>query len=347
MLIGLNRPLAASAASICGELAAAPSLAQASRRLFSQGHASARPLALGQVVLPGYALPARAATQGAAVFLYPPTSRSFQTSALWRQGLDHFKEAREARKKESSAETVAAAAGEKDYLLRHPVYTDTQLQSIEVTRRGKHGVRDTLAYNAVYLMRKSFDLMTGYTEKPGGMTEHQWLNRMVFLETVAGVPGMVGGMARHLRSLRSMRRDYGWVHTLLEEAENERMHLLTFLKLKDPGIMFRLTVIVTQGVFFNLFFLTYLISPRTCHRFVGYLEEEATHTYTCALREIDSGSLKRWQTTPAPKIAIQYWRLKEDATVRDVIAAVRADEAEHRDVNHGLGDLDINDRNPF
>ena len=31
---------------------------------------------------------------------------------------------------------------------------------------------------------------------------------------------MVGGMLRHMRSLRSMNRDYGWIHTLLEEAEN-------------------------------------------------------------------------------------------------------------------------------
>ncbi len=31
---------------------------------------------------------------------------------------------------------------------------------------------------------------------------------------------MVGGMLRHLRSLRTMSRDHGWIHTLLEEAEN-------------------------------------------------------------------------------------------------------------------------------
>jgi len=72
------------------------------------------------------------------------------------------------------------------------------------------------------------------------MTKRDWLNRCLFLETVAGVPGMVAGMARHLRSLRSMNRDYGWIHTLLEEAENERMHLLIFIKMKDPGFMFRI-----------------------------------------------------------------------------------------------------------
>lgn len=39
---------------------------------------------------------------------------------------------------------------------------------------------------------------------------------------LAGVPGMVGGMLRHMKSLRSMSRDHGWIHTLLEEAENGR-----------------------------------------------------------------------------------------------------------------------------
>jgi hypothetical protein len=42
------------------------------------------------------------------------------------------------------------------------------------------------------------------------MTEKKWLTRFIFLESVAGVPGMVGGMLRHLRSLRGLKRDNGW-----------------------------------------------------------------------------------------------------------------------------------------
>ncbi len=57
---------------------------------------------------------------------------------------------------------------------------------------------------------------------------------------------MVGGMLRHMKSLRSMRRDNGWIHTLLEEAENERMHLLTFLQLRQPGFVFRGLVLLSQ-----------------------------------------------------------------------------------------------------
>ena len=41
--------------------------------------------------------------------------------------------------------------------------------------------------------------------------------RIIFLETVAGVPGMMGAMVRHLQSLRRFQRDYGWIHTLLGE----------------------------------------------------------------------------------------------------------------------------------
>jgi len=37
------------------------------------------------------------------------------------------------------------------------------------------------------------------------------------------------------------------------------------------------------GVFVTLFMMAYLISPRFCHRSVGYLEEEAVKTYTLCL----------------------------------------------------------------
>lgn len=119
------------------------------------------------------------------------------------------------------------------------------------------------------------------------------------------------------------------------------------MKLKQPSPIFRAFVLSAQGVFFNLFFASYLLSPRVCHRFVGYLEEEAVHTYTNCLKDIEQGHIKHWGTTPAPEIAKQYWRLPADATVRDVVAAVRADEAEHRDVNHTLAGLKPEEPNPL
>ena len=91
------------------------------------------------------------------------------------------------------------------------------------------------------------------------MTENEWLLRFIFLETIAGVPGMVGGMIRHLRSLRKVEKEGRWIETLLEEAENERMHLMTFMTIKKPGPMTRLMIVGAQGVFCNAFFFAYLL----------------------------------------------------------------------------------------
>lgn len=160
-------------------------------------------------------------------------------------------------------------------------------------------------------------------------------HRAVVLETVAAVPGMVGGALQHLRSLRRMEDDHGWIRTLLDEAENERMHLMTFIQIAKPGRLERTLIVLTQGAFYNAFFALYLISPRTAHRIVGYFEEEAVISYTEYLEEIDAG---KHENVPAPQIAIDYWKLAPDARLRDVVLVIRNDEAGHRDVNHGFAD---------
>ena len=160
-------------------------------------------------------------------------------------------------------------------------------------------------------------------------------HRAVVLETVAAVPGMVGGLWQHLTALRTMRDDEGWIRTLLDEAENERMHLMTFIEIAQPNWFERFLIAVTQMVFYNFYFFLYLFAPRTAHRVVGYFEEEAVISYTSYLAEVDAG---RHENVPAPQIAIDYWQLPQNARLRDVIIAVRADEAEHRDVNHRFVD---------
>ncbi|OQR82815.1 alternative oxidase [Achlya hypogyna] len=144
----------------------------------------------------------------------------------------------------------------------HAVYSPEDLAAIHPTHRDPVELHAKVALSAIRLMRSGFDFVSRYKGPGGGMKANDWVNRALFLETVAGVPGMVAGMARHLRSLRTMQRDQGWIHTLLEEAENERMHLLIFMNMKSPGPLFRLFVLGAQGVFFNAFFLAYLTSPK-------------------------------------------------------------------------------------
>jgi hypothetical protein len=246
----------------------------------------------------------------------------------------------------------------------HPIYTIDQMNSVAVAHRETRNMSDKVALFAVKVLRWGLDFVSGYRHEKAkalhaidpaeaarkyGMTERQYLTRNIFLESVAGVPGMVAGMLRHLHSMRRMKRDHGWIETLLEESYNERMHLLIFLKMGEPGWFMRLAVLGAQGVFFNAMFISYLISPRTCHRFVGYLEEEAVLTYSREIADLDSGRLPVWAKMQAPDIAVDYYNLPEGhRTMRDLLLHIRADEAKHREVNHTLGNLDQkSDPNPY
>ncbi|KAI8547194.1 hypothetical protein RHMOL_Rhmol07G0176300 [Rhododendron molle] len=163
----------------------------------------------------------------------------------------------------------------------------------------------------------------------------------MLLETVAAVPGMVGGMLLHCKSLRRFEHSGGWIKALLEEAENERMHLMTFIEIAKPQWYERALVFAVQGVFFNAYFLAYLASPKLAHRITGYLEEEAVNSYTEFLNDLEKGN---FEDVPAPAIAIDYWRLPPASTLKDVVTVIRADEAHHRDLNHFASDIQCQGR---
>jgi hypothetical protein len=102
------------------------------------------------------------------------------------------------------------------------------MKSIHVEHRVPKDFSDRVAIGLVQLLRWGTDLATGYHHdveepkkasdgkavvektKPYRMSERKWLIRFLFLESVAGVPGMVAGMVRHLNSIRKLRRDNGW-----------------------------------------------------------------------------------------------------------------------------------------
>lgn len=193
-----------------------------------------------------------------------------------------------------------------------------------MTHHTPQNLSDRFAYRFTKTMRWFAD--TFFKKRYG--------HRAVVLETVAAVPGMVGGVWTHLKSLRKLRPGYGpLIRTLLAEAENERMHLMTFIEIAQPNWIERYLIILAQGIFWHVYFLIFLLSPKTAHRIVGYFEEEAVYSYTEYLKEVDEG---RIENVAAPQIAIDYWHLSADATLRDVIIAVRNDEAGHRDVNHHI-----------
>ena len=159
-------------------------------------------------------------------------------------------------------------------------------------------------------------------------------HRAVVLETIAGVPGMVAGMWIHLKSLRKARTGYGpQIRELLAEAENERMHLMFFIKIAKPNVFERLLILTAQIIFWHYYLVLYVFFPKTAHRMIHYFEEEAVRSYTSYLDMIIAGDI---ENIPAPEMAISYYNLDSDARLSDMIVKVREDEKHHAEVNHRM-----------
>lgn len=191
--------------------------------------------------------------------------------------------------------------------------------------RRPHGFRDWLARAMVDTLASIMDFLF----------QDRYCHRAVVLETIAAVPGMVGGAFQHLKSLRRIESDKGWIRTLLEEAENERMHLLIYSTLAQPTKLERFSILLVQFFFYIFYSALYLVSPSTAHRVVGYFEEQAIRSYEQYLKLVEQG---KHENVPAPHIAIEYWNLGTGARLSDMIKATIRDEMLHRDVNHRFAD---------
>ena len=192
-----------------------------------------------------------------------------------------------------------------------------------------HTLSDRFAYSMTIFFRLIAD--TFFAQRYG--------HRAVVLETIAGVPGMVAGMWMHFKSLRSMKVGYGkHIREMLAEAENERMHLMFFIEIAKPNIFERSLVLFSQFLFGAFYFFMYVFFTKTAHRMIGFFEDEAVKSYSEYLKMIENGEI---ENVKAPQIAIEYYNLKSNARLIDLVKCVKADEEHHSEVNHKYADEEI------
>ena len=192
-----------------------------------------------------------------------------------------------------------------------------------------HSLSDRFAYSMTIFFRLIAD--TFFAKRYG--------HRAVVLETIAGVPGMVAGMWMHFKSLRSMKVGYGkHIREMLAEAENERMHLMFFIEIAKPNIFERSLVLFSQFLFGAFYFFMYVFFTKTAHRMIGFFEDEAVKSYSEYLKMIENGEI---ENVKAPQIAIEYYDLKSNARLIDLVKCVKADEEHHSEVNHKYADEEI------
>jgi len=255
----------------------------------------------------------------------------------------------------TNARMLSKISSDHSWRQQNHIWTDEEVTERMMTANKKHvpqSFSDDVLQKMVRFAYHTFNFMTGYNHANPPTSAIGY--RLIILESVAGVPGMLGGMFRHFRSLRQLERDHGFIFTLLEEAENERMHLIVCMGFFEAGPVTRFVVQAGQVALTPFLAALYVIKPQLLHRFVGYLEETAVHTYTNIVTMTETPGTKlheAWKDLPAPEAAIEYWQLPADATWVDCLKRMLADESHHRDVNHAMASMSneqmFGEANPF
>lgn len=231
------------------------------------------------------------------------------------------------------------------------IWTDDDIKEQMATKDKKHvpvTMSDKIMSSIMKVLYNSFNTITGYKHENPTAKSIEW--RLIILESFAGVPGFLAAAFRHFYSLRTLERDHGSIYTFLEEAENERMHLLVCLKMFRANPLTRALVVAAQISMTPFLMAVYTVSPPAMHRFVGYLEETAVDTYSNIIKHAETEGThlyEEWSDLEAPSIAKSYWHLPDNASWVTCLKHILADEAHHRDVNHTFAELPENAENPF
>jgi len=252
------------------------------------------------------------------------------------------------------SQKLPVTRGKKDhhqYTLRNRVWTEEELtKRYETCHQHEHPktMMDSFTYGFLRALYKTFNTITFFDYEDPTASSLQL--RIILLESVAGVPPFIMAGYRHFRSLRNCNYDGGRIYTHLEEAENERMHLITAMQLFGAGRPLKTFIYGVQFVVTPVCWFFCLLNPRYLNRFVGYLEEFACETYSTVLNAVDDPTKKlyhEWHDLKAPPVAIEYWNLPEGATWPDAIRRIYADETVHRDVNHIFANISLDADNPL
>lgn len=253
-------------------------------------------------------------------------------------------ESTEARQQALAEEVVADHAWRQT----NHIWTEDELLNVSKSEHAPVSLSDRVMHGLMRTLYHSFNLITGYDHEDPSETSVGW--RLIILESFAGVPGFVAAGFRHFHSLRTLQRDHGAIYTFLEEAENERMHLLVCMKVFNASPVTKALVVAAQISMTPFLMAVYTVNPGAMHRFVGYLEETAVLTYSNLIDKATTPGTKlhaAWAGLDAPTIAKVYWKLKDDATWIETLRHILADESHHRDVNHAFAVLDPDADNPF
>merc|ERR1711939_1222011 len=124
------------------------------------------------------------------------------------------------------------------------IWSNDELEKVSIEKHEPVTMSDHFMKGVMNVLYHGFNFVTGYDPVDPSPRSVAW--RLIILESFAGVPGFVAAGFRHFYSLRTLKRDHGALYTFLEEAENERMHLLVCLKMFEASPITRALCVAAQ-----------------------------------------------------------------------------------------------------
>jgi ubiquinol oxidase len=158
----------------------------------------------------------------------------------------------------------------------------------------------------------------------------------VLKETMAILPPLTAAAGLLLEAGRSGKHrveDDARIHDLLETAKAHRARLLAFRRILPATTAERLAISFAQVVLGPIYWMLYQVFPRFSHRMVAYMNEFNITAYQKYMEQLRSGAV---ENVIAPIYAVEHWHLPASARLTDLVEAIQADEAHHRDANHAL-----------
>merc|ERR1711924_285408 len=152
------------------------------------------------------------------------------------------------------------------------IWSNDELDKVSIEKHEPVTVSGHVMKLIMNVLYHGFNFVTGYDPVDPSPRSVAW--RLIILESFAGVPGFVAAGFRHFYSLRTLKRDHGAIYTFLEEAENERMHLLVCLNMFEASPITRALCVAAQFGMTPFLALTYAVHPGSMHRFVGSLRRQ-------------------------------------------------------------------------
>lgn len=219
-------------------------------------------------------------------------------------------------------------------------YTEAYLESVVPVHQLPRRWYERAAWRWLLAVRTVVGLLTGTFGRSQRVSERQLARRAMMLNCDGQATALSAVVIGHCRSMVRNTSDSGWVHTLAAEVECMRAQYAIWAALSPPSTMERIFDLMLTLNLLTQCCIVYLVAPSIIHAYQVYRAGEDLFWLGTTRHMLGRpGRLPTWEQAKAPGPAHAFYALPPDASFKDVLRRMMADEASLRAINHQLAGL--------